>query len=154
MHDRTKSDEFHVEEYKALRSEIEQGVEELRKYRRNALIAVFAVYAWLATGGPLRHSDLLGESAHRIFEVAWWLPVLIPIIGFVEYLGIMMRNMHIGAYIRRIEAVYADDSLKGWEHVLEQLRSEKPFVARAQGFSGFILWPLLLAITIVVALLT
>lgn len=145
-------DEFHFEEYRALRREIEQGIEELRKSRRNALVAVFGFYAWLATGGLLGQSTS-GSPVHHFNDIAWWLPSLIPIFGFVEYLGIMRRTLDIAGYLKCLESHYAKSVLEGWEHNLAKAREERPFQAQAQGWSGFLLWPLLFAITITVAML-
>lgn len=131
------SENFHIEEFKALRAEIDSRIKEGQTWESLGLTATAAVYAWLAT--------------NSFCDFAWWIPVLFPAFGLLRHSALMVRILQIAGYIRDVEAKLSDDPLTGWEtHLLNQ-RVQHPYRSRLISFSSFVFWTALLILTIYIA---
>jgi len=132
---------FHIEEFKALRAEIDARVKEGQTWESLAITATAAVYAWLAT-----------NSDKEFSEIGWWIPVLFPLFGMLRHGALLLRIVQIAEYIRSIEETLANEPLAGWErHLLDQ-RKRHPVRSRLISFSSFAFWATLLILTIWIAL--
>ena len=140
--------EFHLEQLKSLRSEIEERSKELRANERYVLIAIAAVWAFmLATvHGKGTSSDQLTLWADAL---AWLFPVLLVILGWWRSQFMVKAIDDLAAYIRQAEAVYVHPRLPGWETYREQHFRGKPNI----GVTAETFWWLLLVATCVVAAL-
>ncbi|GEM_PF-3840409 len=129
------SDDFshRKEEYLSLRKEIESMLLELSTLEKNCVLAIAAVYAWLAAP-PTTHSRL--SPFHAI--VAWGIPLFLPIFGSLRAYSI---NNHFGTirkYILSIEDVTAksDNTFKGWEHFFRPTSAKEHKPESASGFGA------------------
>jgi hypothetical protein len=66
------STEFFLKEYEALRKEIEWLGKDQRDLERNVTIAIGLMWVWLLKDGT------------SVARVAWWMPVLLAILGFIR----------------------------------------------------------------------
>jgi hypothetical protein len=81
---------------------------EIKIFERYVILASGAIWAWLVT-------------QHNSNFVAWSLPIVLALAGFLRNLGLRMHLRRIAEYIRKIE----DDQLRGseiggWEKYLEK----------------------------------
>lgn len=95
-----QTSKFLIEEYKALRKEIELYIRETRNSERYLIIATGAVWGWL--------------SAHGIKEgIAWSIPIFLAFGVGLRSLVILAHFMQMGSHIRKIEDSFG---VEGWEH--------------------------------------
>lgn len=92
--------DFWIEEYKALRSEIDYYIGELRSQERYAVIAAGFVWSWLIT-----------NNRHEVF--LWSAPVLLMIAIVVRSYGMSEHIKVISKHIKLIEETF---NVTGWEH--------------------------------------
>lgn len=109
------SEEFchRKEEYLSLRKEIEGSLSDLSTLENNSLLAIAAVYSWLASQGTLDHFfKLIAASS----------PVFIAVFGALRAYSVNKHLGLIGLYIKRVEAVTrsGDSDFSGWEHFFEK----------------------------------
>jgi len=98
---------FLLEEYKALRKEIELYIAEVRGLERYSIVAIGAVWGWL--------------SANRIeHPVPWMIPLILSIGVGLRGLVILVHFKRISKYIYGIESAF---DVNGWEH---QFRASMP----------------------------
>lgn len=91
---------FHIEEYKALRREIEIYLHESRFQERYTIVASGLIWAWLIT--------------HRIDNGwVWSLPVWIALASSIRRLAITGHFNVMREYLKGVENFYG---VKGWEH--------------------------------------
>lgn len=102
---------FLIEEYKVLRQELDSRLKEVRLLETGAIVAISAIYAWLAK-----------IPKNQIDSFAWWIPVLFPLFGLFRYFGVMHRIMHIAEYIRSFESQVCKNAPNGWETFLAEKR--------------------------------
>jgi hypothetical protein len=133
------STEFLQEEYKLLRHELEGHVEETLRLERYAVIGVAAVFAWL-----------LAELEQEITPWAWYVPVILPLIGGVRSLLLYRHVGLIARYLSRLEVeIYADrnrgrdeERILGWERFLTPRRR------KYRGALATIIWIALIGLTV------
>jgi hypothetical protein len=92
---------YRLEEYKALRKEIELYLTESRSQERYTLIAVWVVWAWLITNK--QPSGLL-----------WSVPIILTLATSVRMIAMWKHFGIMGRYIRTLEDEF---SVNGWEHL-------------------------------------
>jgi hypothetical protein len=119
---------FLLEEFKALRSEIELYLAEIRGLERNTIIAVGAIWAWLIHE---RVTDPL----------AWSIPVTLTLVIALRLIAVGLHFNDVRSRIKQIEKSF---KVEGWEH-----RTSGGFFA----ISNFAIGVLLLAAS-VLAMLT
>jgi hypothetical protein len=105
--------DFHAEEYGALRKEIEIKLQEFSTLRRFSIIGVALAYAWLAS------QELDGMP---IKAVAWLSPVIIPACGMLISRATSKHVDEIGKYIQKIEndSTPENKEATGWENYRER----------------------------------
>lgn len=86
--------EFNIEEYKWLRSEISEKTKETRVLERNAVIITGAVWAWLLT--TTNPEDALPN-------IAWFIPHILAWLGALRSGALLWDTLTVVLYIRRIE---------------------------------------------------
>lgn len=91
---------YRLEEYKALRKEIELYLTESRSQERYTLIAVWAIWAWLITNKQM--SALL-----------WSVPIILTLATSVRMWAMLRHFGNMGKYIRTLEGKF---NVNGWEH--------------------------------------
>ena len=90
--------QFNLKEYEALRKEIDFVANEIKIFERYAVLASGAIWAWLVT-------------QHNSSFIAWFLPIVLALTGFLRNWGLRMHLRRLAEYIRKIE----DDQLRGSE---------------------------------------
>jgi hypothetical protein len=130
---------FHLEEYKALRREINSRTQESNTLMRYSMLGIAGVYAWLSKSPE--------NVAPVVYQGAWWVPVLIPFLGGIRSLGVLNRILLIGRYIFLLEENVFSLAMTniGWEHYLTRNRNGF-LVASAIGT-----WVIMLIVTVAVA---
>jgi hypothetical protein len=137
-----RKDTFLLEEFKALRGEIDHRLESLDKQLYLSAIGIAAIYAWVAR--PLEGSQPIA--------IAWWGPAVIAIFGIFRSGLAGWRIYQLGNYIEGIEA---DFRVHGWE---SWLRSGKHPGGKRKPPVGYVSaiymagWIALLIITVAIAL--
>jgi len=131
---------FLIEEYKALRSEIEFLSSHSRVLESSIVLGTAAIYAWVAKERPA-----------DIEKFIWWVPVILSVLGSIREYGHKVRTFQIAEYIRQIEEYFQKDATpSGWEHFLVEKRKFKKNIAL--GLSTFVFWLIMLISTLILAL--
>jgi hypothetical protein len=92
--------EFRLEEYKALRKEIDQHMTESRTEERYAIISAGITWGWL----------ILNRKTNGLL---WAVPVLLTAAITYRTEAMSGHIREIGNYIRKLEVAF---DAKGWEH--------------------------------------
>jgi hypothetical protein len=111
--------DFRLEEYKALRSEILYQIQTIDGIKFWIVAAMAVYYSFIIA----KFAKIKRDRVTLAGPVWIWLaPVLLPIFGYFR-LSAHIRQLDIFAkYIRQIEDLYP--GLPGWEHFYAQHRSE------------------------------
>ena len=127
--------QFHLDEYRSLKSGIEYRVKATERIEYLVVVAIVATYAWF--------------SQRTVPSVMWWIPVALPLLGSARQTALLIRIRQVAEYIRQIENIACTMSPTGWEHFLQEKRR------RPKGYLisllGYLFWALLLAATITIA---
>jgi len=91
---------FQLEEYRALRKELEIYIAEFRSQERNVVIALGVIWGWLIS-----------------HQQSNWQPWLLPVIlcGAASMRSVVL-NIHMGLISSYIESLEKDFGLLGWEY--------------------------------------
>ena len=111
--------EFHLEEYKSLRKQLELTLEEIATLARYSVFASAAVLSWLL-------SIKLPPVDPMLFRWAWWIPF--AICSFAGF-RVMALGLHIGQFARYIRQLEVAFQTQGWEYFLECQRKKNPIKA-------------------------
>jgi hypothetical protein len=104
-------DEFVLEEFKALRKEIDDRLKDIMQDFQFSLIAIAGIYAWLATRG---------NELSFIYSLGFWGPILIAGYGAFRCALIGLRIYQLRWYIRNhIEHHFG---VEGWETYLPEMK--------------------------------
>jgi hypothetical protein len=131
----SSSEEFDLEEFKALRAEILLKVEAISKLELTAVGGAAAVYAWLGTRTP----DVPG--------VIWFLPVLFSLLGWVRAYFLGKQITMAGDYLLHLETrlrlrpVY--QQVHGWEAHIREPAVRRKFTDRVT----YVFWMVFFLIT-------
>jgi hypothetical protein len=79
--EQTKANDFHVEEYKCLREEIEHRSQERRTTERYAIVAIAAIYSVLARW----QTENVDANAQSFLFWLWWLPFAVALAGRIRW---------------------------------------------------------------------
>ena len=93
-----------LEEYKALRREIEEFLKQIAATETYAIGGIAATWAWLAT-----HSQAFDKL---YFDLAWGIPFLIALLGAARSWSLYRHVTIIGEYLKE----QADKLGMGWEN--------------------------------------
>jgi hypothetical protein len=125
-----KASEFHLEEFKGLRKEVELLLEDYLSLERNVVIAIGASWAFL--------------YHERLPAWTFLIPCLFAVLGAVRAKGIMDAFGVLSGYLKKIEIAYRREGvLRGWEH-------DHQGTGFAKG--AFWFWLILIAATVLVRL--
>ena len=91
---------FHLEEYKALRKEIEFYIAEFRSQERSVVVAVGVIWGWLVTRGE---GGLL----------PWSIPIILTVAAAYRA---HVLNKHMRLLSGYIESIEDSFGVSGWEH--------------------------------------
>lgn len=136
--------DFIKTEYDALRREIELQISERRRAETQTFISIAAVYAWVLT----REHPL----DPILYRTALSLPFILATLGLLRWIGIQLRTMTIGHFLRDIEDNYSLKNL-GWETYLSERRQQKPLRAQFEGWSELTVWLIVVVATFLCLLL-
>lgn len=129
--------QFHLEEYRSLKKEIEYRIKATEKIEIIVVGGITALYGWLS-----QQSDIPPKI--------WWIPVGLTLFGLFRQIFLLNRIMEIASYIREIEAAFCTDTLHGWENFLAEIR--RKIKGNLLSISGYLLWVVLLIITTLIAI--
>lgn len=93
------SQRFQIEEYKALRTEIELYLKEARSQERYTIVAVGVIWGWLVIHNQTNW-------------IVWTIPVLVTAASSLREIAIARHFQHLGDYLRKVEKTYG---VTGWE---------------------------------------
>jgi hypothetical protein len=151
--------EFHIEEFKQLKSEVTGILSSINALARYAIVVPAGVFAWLAVQGLGVAPQVAGQPAaspwclklpRDLYKIAWHIPAAFAILcGLAALVGIA-RVVEMGDYIGKLEAQLGRSSL-GWESELkhrgELNKRRLPIVTSL----GFVFWIAIVASTCCVA---
>lgn len=129
-------EKFHLAEFEALRREIEMNLNDEQLRERHSVLAIVAVWIWLATA----------ENLPGKFSWAWWIPCGIVIVGIIRIALAWKRYRQFHVYLMRIEDKF---NTTGWEH----FRSEPGRRSRIELGYYLAVWGTLLVASVVVPVL-
>jgi hypothetical protein len=131
-----------LEEYKDLRKQIDQLLEETNTLAKYAVVLAGAIWTWLAT-----------HDNHQYF--LWWLPMLITVVFGLRVWPLTYSVTELGEFISRIEESMGLSAELGWEMKCKADRKSNKFFIRnsPRYISALAFWVLLLLITVAVPLL-
>ena len=95
----SSSKDFRLEEYKALRKEIEVYLAETRSQERYTLIAVGLIWSWL----------VINKQSHWVM---WAIPIVVTAASGLRLIAAAVHFGNISKYIKTIERHFA---VYGWE---------------------------------------
>jgi hypothetical protein len=93
--------EFKLKEFELLRKEIEYRTAGQERVERNVVIAIIAIYAWLA----LLDTSKLQPPIQDVYPYLYWLPFLIVVMGAARFWDDHNVISNIGRYIARQEKI-------------------------------------------------
>lgn len=148
----TKESEFHLEEYRQLRSEVVGLLARVELLFRAAMVVAATVFAWLVANSLGVQGDKAANCLKLPRELLWFAWMIPP--AFVVCTGLMAvatyrRVTEMGGYLLQLERALGSAAM-GWEGYLKRQRTV--LAPMTQG-----LWWLLLLLTIaatLVALIT
>lgn len=111
--------QFRIEEFKALRSEILYQIQEIDRIKFWIAAGLAAYYSFIAA------KFLIAKNNKIAFTGPLWIwaaPILLPILGYMRLRSQIDQLEIFAKYIRQIEDLYP--GLPGWEHFYLQHRSE------------------------------
>lgn len=116
QNDTDRTFELHMEEYRALRSEISDLQKQRFTTAQLGIAGIVAMWAYLLSLDPCK--------VHVVFAfLGWLLPVLIAA-GCAELTRRTSSGIrHGGAYLAMIEQVYAHTDLGGWQNRLMRMKA-------------------------------
>jgi hypothetical protein len=129
-------DTFLIEEYKSRTQEIQDLMKEARQLELYSAGAVAALYSWFAT-------------AELSNNLAWYLPLIIPVLGLIRSWALYERVRQIAEYVLEIESFFLREAEnpQGWEHWYARVRKH------GLTPSGILFWVLLVAVCLIFPLL-
>lgn len=104
------NEQFHLEEYKSLRSEVLETVKEIPSVERLSLLMYGAIWTWYFTKAPN-----IDPTVSRYFI---FLPLVISALFFLRINALKAKLKVLGAYLKDIETELGSDNL-GWEAHLD-----------------------------------
>jgi hypothetical protein len=151
-----RSNQLSIEEFKDRRAAISDLIKENINLERYVLIGIVAYYAWLLT-----HCIPRGIA----YGIAWFIPVLVPVLGIWRRWENIERVWHSAYYTREIEHQLDNRGQpigphSGWEHFLwreirgvtappQTLTNWRRVFQIERSTSGFIFWIILLAFALI-----
>jgi hypothetical protein len=105
----TTAEQFHLEQLKALRGEIDECIKYLRQIEVYTVLGNVAVWTFMLTHTPLP----------SIAVYAWWGPVVLNLFALLKHLTLRIQLESLGSYIERAQQRLPFCDL-GWEDSCER----------------------------------
>jgi hypothetical protein len=136
---------FHLEEYRQIRTEVVGLLTRIEALFRYSIIASVGVFAWLITTGlgATSASQACLKLTKDLLFIGWIIPPLFVLLCGLMAGTTMIRVVQIGQYLRNLEIELGKESL-GWQKFLG---TKKPILVT---FTA-IVWALLLLSAVVAA---
>jgi|SRR5882724_1682424 len=134
-----------MEEYKILNSQVSSLVAETRRLETYTAVSVAALFAWFVTN-------------HLPYGMAWYIPVMVPILTGLRAFALYVRMGQLAAYLRNLERVFLNehDVPSGLENYLSTIYghagSSNPVAGKSYSKvspQAMIFWALMLIVTLV-----
>jgi len=115
-------DEFHLEEYKCLRAEINNSIEKIFLIVQFVPLASAAMIAWLATNATRTVGEKICLSMpFSALGLLWKVPIVLGFVGLFFSLLQIFHVFRIGDYLLFLENRYGYDNAEfGWERRLKR----------------------------------
>lgn len=110
--------QFHIEEFKSLRTEIGRWWQEIRFLERAGVIGPVLLYSWLFANYAVSGKD------HALLAL-WGAPVILAAFLWIRVAMLKSFNRVIAGYIKSIEIVHRHPKVVGWEHFLDDYREKR-----------------------------
>jgi hypothetical protein len=123
--------QFHLDQLKDIRAEIDEHIKHLRQIEVYAVTGTFIVWGWL-----MSHPDI------RRIRLAWLLPFCLVCFALLKHRSTQNAIQGLGNYIHRAETAFVCHGL-GWENSIERQASAKSYSRFNQIF-----WSLLVAFSL------
>lgn len=130
--------DFVLEEYRALRKEIELRITAAERVETITVVAIALTYGWVFAKGD----TLLGQPA-------WFIPFGLASLGAVRCFGLVQWMWGIGQYVKVIERTIYESQPLGWEWFVRPTARKRS--RNALSLSALLLWCTLLVGTLVFA---
>lgn len=111
----TKSEQFHLEEFKLLRTEVLETIKEIPSIERLSLLMTGAIWAWIFT-----NTEHIDKSMSVYFA---FIPFVISTLFLLRVSALKAKIKTLGGYLKKLESEYGKENL-GWEAYLESRGSE------------------------------
>ena len=108
------TEDFHIEEYRALRNEMLQLLKELNDSFRFYLTGISAIIAWLLTSPPPHPQDVW------LRIISAWIPLVLVAIMSVSTARTTATVRNLGNYLGRLENRFGEPDF-GWQKASERL---------------------------------
>ena len=128
--------DFHLEEYRQVRSEVVGLLEKVEQYFRYAVLVPTAIYSWLLTsaiGTGAAAASVEPAPCLKLPVTLLWVAWLIPPF-FVVFCGLIalafsVRVSQMGTYLLKLEVALGTPML-GWEKFHKPLRAQLAWTRR------------------------
>lgn len=139
--------DFHIEEYRALRKEIEWMLKDYHALERNIALLCGGILVWLFNQPT--HPNWIAK------DLGWFIPFLFACFGTIRAYGIFSAFNVYHEYMLKLENIFASSilNLEGWDHFLNGTSNDGK--RRTLGTSRFagVFWVGLDLVLLAVALL-
>jgi hypothetical protein len=138
-----QQDQFHAEEFRCLRREIESANAEAWRLERYCATACGLVWVWaMGRGGTLSSVAACGIA------------MVVSTLGFIRSRALYRSIDWVASYVLSLEDVYSAPRLGGWEHHIRYSRSAQKRPAafrehRAFSTSSLVFWIVLSAASVI-----
>jgi hypothetical protein len=114
--------EFHFEEYRCLRSEINNSIEKIFMMVQFVPVASAAMVAWLATNSTKTVGEKICLNIPTdALSMLWKVRIILGVMGLLFSILQMRHVFKIGDYLRFLEEYYgSSDERFGWERRLQR----------------------------------
>ena len=135
---------FIMAEFSALRTEIENHLQDRKKLDAQVITGVVASYVWIFTRPEGVNEDLI--------SVSLIIPPALCVFGFLKWLGMMSKMFSAADYIVQVEKALLRTQFFGWEHFVQRRRINRPIVGRFEGTAEVLFWATIIPSTIALSI--
>lgn len=150
-------EEFLLEQFKSLRSEIADNIKESRKREGFLVVGLGAFWAWLFSNSAISNFDVYAKACLCI------LPQIISLMVMGSIYHLNLKNARIGHFIKEVEKYYLNPSINlssedltsllGWENRANKTRIIPPIFQIIRVVFTNRIYPLIFAINIILGVI-